>query len=881
MRPSLTFQRHIRHLLLVTTVIVSGCEPPSQSPQEATEAHLKRSIAYENQGQYKAAIIEARNIIQVDPEKEVGHIQLAKLLMAIGSSRAAISVLEPIVQKNTNPELQLLLAKAYCDSGKFRSAKTTLDDYGKKGGDTNSSEFTVLYAKSIAATGQQKQAVEMLQKFIQSNTQASDAKKVLAQLFFVAGQLDQTNELVQELLKENKDDPETMYLAAQLAYLRNDLDSAERHLSNALIVLPNSDLIKPMRAKVLTQLSNVLTEQGRTTEALIYAKLLASENPDAQDAKNKLREALAKLRENDLDAAEKLLNELNSSYPNYDPGAVYLGIVRYQKGDFENADALFSGSIDPETASPMAISANALNKLRLHQVGEALSTLEAALKSHPDNESLLTIYGQIAVKQPDKQKGGILALEKAIAINPENLQARIPLALSYLDNNKRELGIAQLEHSIKLAPADVTAVGSYAKVMVETGQPNKAKSAIDTMLAKTPDNPLALNLSARFAMQEDAPDQAQKLYEKCLQIAPDNVEAKLGLASIALKAKDLGKAMSLYEKIVAAEPEMADGYKGLISAYELKGSPAEGLSKIEHLAGLNQDNPTPAYVLAEYYLRNNDYKLAADYFTRGHSMETVENTHSPLGANIYFALASSELASSDLLSARKNLLLAARYAPDNSQILGTLAELEIRANRPAEAKKMIDEIAAAFPGSAQSELLSGKLAEQQGDNAAALASYRRGWKKQPSDLAGQLIYQSLARNQKAGERTQFLKEWLATFPKSSPARLNKAIALQEAGDTEAAMDTYQQLLAENPGNTTILNNLAWLYHTRGDQRAVETAQQAYLSSPDNYAVMDTYGWILFKSGDTKKAVRLLEKANRKAPDNQEIASHLEEARKSL
>ena len=77
-----------------------------------------------------------------------------------------------------------------------------------------------------------------------------------------------------------------------------------------------------------------------------------------------------------------------------------------------------------------------------------------------------------------------------------------------------------------------------------------------------------------------------------------------------------------------------------------------------------------------------------------------------------------------------------------------------------------------------------------------------------------------------------------------------------------------------PDNIAALNNLAWLYHERGDRRAVDLARRAYELAPRCPEVMDTYGWAMFNLGSPEEGLRMLQEALVLAPDHPEIGFHV-------
>ena len=74
-------------------------------------------------------------------------------------------------------------------------------------------------------------------------------------------------------------------------------------------------------------------------------------------------------------------------------------------------------------------------------------------------------------------------------------------------------------------------------------------------------------------------------------------------------------------------------------------------------------------------------------------------------------------------------------------------------------------------------------------------------------------------------------------------------------------------------NIMLLNNLAYLYSKKGDERALKLAKEAYQLSPESAGVLDTYGWILLQNNNNEQALSLLTKAARMLPNNAEVQYH--------
>ena len=95
----------------------------------------------------------------------------------------------------------------------------------------------------------------------------------------------------------------------------------------------------------------------------------------------------------------------------------------------------------------------------------------------------------------------------------------------------------------------------------------------------------------------------------------------------------------------------------------------------------------------------------------------------------------------------------------------------------------------------------------------------------------------------------------------------------ELGKTEKAIETYEQVIKEEPDNVVALNNLAWLYGLDRNPRALVLAKSALKAAPNNPGIQDTCGWLHVQQGQIEKGQHLLEKALKQLPEAPEVRYH--------
>ena len=250
--------------LIALLAMVSGCSDNTQEDNsKQAQIHQKTADSYIKQGQFRAAIIEARNVIKYSPSSSDGYITLATIYNEIGSSASAIELLAPLAAKNAKATVPL--AEAYILSGKYTSAQQLLDTTSDDASANNNEQFAVLQAKIFIAGRQFDQAREALLQVLTTNPNNIDAHLSLARIDLITGDIASAKKSLSQLLVDNGQNSELLHLRAQAAYIENNLDDAERLLTDALSYLPQTDIITPMKTRVLQQLSETLTQQGRTS----------------------------------------------------------------------------------------------------------------------------------------------------------------------------------------------------------------------------------------------------------------------------------------------------------------------------------------------------------------------------------------------------------------------------------------------------------------------------------------------------------------------------------------------------------------------------------------------------------------------------------------
>ncbi len=105
----------------------------------------------------------------------------------------------------------------------------------------------------------------------------------------------------------------------------------------------------------------------------------------------------------------------------------------------------------------------------------------------------------------------------------------------------------------------------------------------------------------------------------------------------------------------------------------------------------------------------------------------------------------------------------------------------------------------------------------------------------------------------------------------------RSLTAEKMGNIAAMEADLQKILAQDPNDVTALNALGYSLadHTTRYEEAEKYLQKALKLKPDDAMIVDSYGWLQFKKGNLADALKYLQTAHKKMPEN-EITAHLAE-----
>lgn len=866
--------------ILSMSLVLVSCGDDKKIDQEGAARHVNSAVTYQSQGQFHAAILEAKNAITKNPENPAGYIILAKIYNQVGSFESSQKLLESVHQKM--PSVGLELAESYINNNKFRSAINALNTYTPDEAASPGSAIRkqAILAQSYIRLGDKSTFESTIAALKKMPDAQSEVLLLEAEYLMSQGLKENTVAKLDQLAAQPKLTAKTYLLLGNFALQNNQLAKAEDFYTKAISLLPNTDVMTVDRRVALTQLTETLILQGRTSEAYRYQKILADANPEGKVAQQKFTDAMELYRQGKFLEAEKLLEEIREQFPQDKNSAMLLGLVQFQRGQDEQAIELFDKYIDTETASSTLIQTAAVAKFRAKKMDEALDMLKKAVAAQPNNADILATYGLALLDLEPTSDEGQKALEKSLAINPEKHRLRLALAKRHYAMKNAEQGLAQLRTAHRAVPLDFVVHEAYLKALMQAGMNDEVKKEIASFQKEFPTNPRGAFIEGWHKLVIKDYVGAQASFEKALS-AKDNSEKVLaytGLAELHQLQNQPQKAINVWQTLLAEDPTQIPVYaKWYQLSRELKRT-QESLIFLTQLES-KSEKWQPSAVLAQVHQDQKQMPEAIKYIERALQRSANNPQVKQLAANIYQSYGGFLQSQNKGAEAKTYFLKALHFYPENSMYLGGIIQLELAQKNIPEAQKLLDQFTQTQENENERVFFQGMVRFAEDKNEEGLELYRKSWAIEPNEIVAEALFQYYQKTAQKDQVESFLNDWSKKIPNSYRAAFMQAVNAQNNNKADEALKWYEKTVAVAPNSPIALNNLAWMYYERKDSRALELAKRATQLAPSSPEILDTYGWILVELGQVKEGIAVLERAMSIMPDNKDIKAHLEAARK--
>jgi len=448
-------------------------------------------------------------------------------------------------------------------------------------------------------------------------------------------------------------------------------------------------------------------------------------------------------------------------------------------------------------------------------------------------------------------------------------------AATFLDNVARRFGGTAAEDLL------------LGRLELMGGHHDEAAAAVDRVLTADSTNAEGWELRGRLALAGERFADARAALDRAAALGaagPDFDEAR---AQCARAQGDAPRAIEFLQQVIAADPERVTSRRALAALLREAGRSEEAQAVLRDALEVSPGDPDAIEAALEGYVEAHDLEGAARLLEPYHARDELGPRLEYLYGRVLLQL--------DRWAEADSVLRPLAKLDGVRGIEPLLGDIAARAGRAAEAQEhyrraMVQQPDDCTPAASLALLLVQEERRVKNPRGAVADSLRQEFAAVvaaaeksvgPEDYRCHLL---LGLAYSAARRFQDALPHLETTHRLEPddpeGLFNLAMAHQELGAYDRALELARRLLEREPDNAAAQNFVGYALAERGRDldEAEVLIRKAVAKDPKNGAYMDSLGWVLYQQGKVAAAVTALERANRLiGNDDALVLEHLGDA----
>jgi tetratricopeptide (TPR) repeat protein len=617
----------IRWLLtILCAAALGGC----QDDEAKLAGHLDRGDAYLEDEGYAEAIIEYKNVLQIDPNHGGAHWGLARAYLQTKQTRDGFWELRETARLDpSNLEAKLQFGQLAIYAGELDEALAQAEEV--IAADPGRVAAYLLKGRVLEALRRPAEAQEAYEQALEANSESAAALLLLAIHHRRQGDREAAEPLYRKLTEV---EPTSLSFTALGGFLARD---RERDAETELAYRSALEAAEPeQRVRAIAVLSGLYFSRDRLDEAVAILEEGIENEEDPLD----LIYLLARFHraQGDADKADALIRKTTETRPD-DPRpqlilSSYLGRKRDLAGALVAAEKAVE--IDPENELARLRKAEVLVELGFREhdpdrIAEGRGIIDTILEREPSNPGALFVKAKIDLSQGDVDSA-IIALRGAIDARPDWAQAHFVLGTALALHGEATVARSELARALEIDAALIEARKVLAKVHLQLHEYDYAVDEGRRYLRERPDSVETRILVAQSLVMNTKPKEALAELEAIREEDRDATTLyALGRVYNMLSDDEQARRFLLlaYEKA----PQNAEILSTLLVIEAGMGHTDEADARIQAAVQAEPDNPQLHRLMGVVYLRQGRGDDAEQSFRKAIDLDpTVADSYNQLAS---------------------------------------------------------------------------------------------------------------------------------------------------------------------------------------------------------------------------------------------------------
>lgn len=495
------------------------------------------------------------------------------------------------------------------------------------------------------------------------------------------------------------------------------------------------------------------------------------------------------------------------------------GNMSLLEGDYATAAVLFRHLVSLVPEDEFVQKKYAITLIRQGDMETALGVLQKLYAALKDEKVGLILAG--VMTSLDQEISARKIYRELLVKNPKNEDACVFLGKSLAVGKETKKAIKQLRSCARNNPKNGMFDYYIGKIYLDLGQVPKAMESLRLAWKRQPDMGQAVSALGILHEEREQHQAAIQVYKDYLKKQPTDAAILTRLVQVLFLREKFDEVIPFAERLSDLEPDNLNLKVKLGILYTDAKQFPEAISVFKDLLMAAPESDKILYYLGAIHQEMNQYQESIEYFNQIPSTSGLYTDSSVQMANMLSSLALNETTE--------------------------------------QKKKGWSEKFLSF--------VNAKI-EQMPEFRVEFSVIKSGF------------YEGLGQYKEAME-TMMVVQDEKSF--STQHKYYLANLYEKEKKYEESTALVMTIIEQEPKNAHAWNFLGYSLLVRGDDldKAYEYIQKALQISPDDGYIRDSLGWYYYKKGELRKALRELEVAQKKVPDDIEILKHLAIIHKEL
>jgi len=862
------------------------------------EDRLNRADAAIDEGNYRAAIIDAKDVLRREPDNVRGRLLLGRASLEVNDGAAAekefqraVELGTPIADVIVGLSHALILQRKYEDLLELEALEIAQTDSSKR-------QIHQFYGQAYLSLKQPDKARNFFDQVLRTDPDNVDAKLGIVASFDAEGNTLQAKSNIEEIVTRHPDDVRGWITYGRLNLRIRAFEYAEANFGVALRLAEEQDDHSALGSS-LEGLADTYLAQGKIEEGRDAVARLQQVAPNR--IKTGYLAAHVAFLDSDWLTAQQYLQTVLSVAPEHRQAQMLLGAVHFRSGSLAQAEMYLSTVVAAVPDNLQARNLLAETRLLMDKLDEAQATLQPIISNSGGDPRSLSIAARASVGLGEFDDA-VKYLERSLRERPGDVSLQFQLVTTYLsagrDRDARQL-LAEMtigdSQNDEMRRASLTILAD-----INSDNLDAALAKAMETVEKWPEAAESFRILGTVQILRSDSISARTSFEKAVQLSVNGIDSRRLIAALEIAEGNLGAAQDQYLAIIDAQPDATWAMFALAELGARMGDSEETIKWLERLRSVDPDALAPRAILARFYLLQEEFDAAEVVIREALGLDgSMAELHSILGdvmirQNKYSDAAGNYRRASELdhenadyrLSYARsqqqdgNDAVAVRALEDN--IARTmlhipsavqLAALKAKSGDLGAAMTIAERLIESHPESPTPYALMAEVHMRSDNLAAAAHAYDAALDIRVTRIHA-LRAASIKRRIGAGNDSEPLERFLAERPLDLEIRLLLAESYRRNAALSKSIAEYEKIISAEPDHAVALNNLSWAYYEVHDDRAEDMARKAHDLLPNNGAVNDTLGWILINNDSLDEGADLLRRAVELENGRSQIRYHL-------